>query len=230
MQVRHPCGKPDVRTLLPPDPEDQGRFARIDTAEDALIDPVIEKQRLRAALKAARQAIPAAERLRAGEAAADRLWALPALPAAAPIAGYWATGGELPLHAVLARLGPDGGYCLPRLADDRRLRFAPWRPGQPLHCNRYGIPEPAAEETAALAPEQLAVVLLPLLGFDRGGHRLGQGGGWYDRSFAFRRHAPAPPLLVGIGYACQELPRVPREDWDLRLDYIVTERELIRAC
>lgn len=199
-------------------------------AEDAPIDPAHQKQRLRAALRTARQAIPAAARLLAGEAVAERLWTLPALSAAGPIAGYWAVGGELPLHAVLARLGPGHRYCLPRLSGDRRLHFSAWRPGQPLVCNRHGIPEPAAEAAAALAPEQLAVVLLPLLGFDRSGHRLGQGGGWYDRSFAFRRRAPAPPLLVGIGYACQELPRVPRDDWDLRLDYIVTEQELIDPC
>jgi 5-formyltetrahydrofolate cyclo-ligase len=70
---------------------------------------------------------------------------------------------------------------------------------------------------------------VPLLGFDRHGHRLGFGGGYYDRSFAFLRdlERPSKPLLVGIGYASQEIDSLAPEDWDVRLDYVATERELI---
>jgi 5-formyltetrahydrofolate cyclo-ligase len=97
-----------------------------------------------------------------------------------------------------------------------------------IATNRLGIPEPA-DTDASLAPDALDVVLVPLLGFDRRGHRLGFGGGYYDRSFAFLRDVerPAKPLLVGIGYALQEVERVPHEDWDVPLDYVATERELI---
>jgi 5-formyltetrahydrofolate cyclo-ligase len=67
-------------------------------------------------------------------------------------------------------------------------------------------------------------VLLPLLGFDAAGTRLGMGGGYYDRSFAFRQGRAAPPLLVGVGFACQELPALAPEPWDVPLDALLTER------
>ena len=75
------------------------------------------------------------------------------------------------------------------------------------------------------------VILLPLLAFDRQGRRLGAGGGWYDASLAFLREVsrPATPLLVGIGYAFQEVEAIPREPWDVDLDYVATDAELI-AC
>lgn len=76
-----------------------------------------------------------------------------------------------------------------------------------------------------MAPEQLQLVLMPLLGFDRRGGRLGMGGGYYDRSFAFRHDRPAPPRLVGVGYACQEIPALDVQEWDVGLDAVVTERE-----
>ena len=73
------------------------------------------------------------------------------------------------------------------------------------------------------------IVFLPLLAFDRRGHRLGSGGGWYDRSFAFLADLPRPAhcVLVGVGYAFQEVPMLPVEAHDVRLDFIATERELI---
>jgi len=70
-------------------------------------------------------------------------------------------------------------------------------------------------------------VLLPLLGFTRNGDRIGTGGGWYDRSFAFRRNAQAPPLLIGVGFACQQIDAYDAQEWDVPLDAIVTERELL---
>jgi 5-formyltetrahydrofolate cyclo-ligase len=143
------------------------------------------------------------------------------------VAGYWASGGELPLHVLQLQLRPDQIWCLPCVQADGTLRFSPWRPGDPLVTNRYGIPEPNVATAALLEPTELHLVLLPLLGFDRAGHRLGTGGGYYDRSFAFRRTAAAPPTLIGIGYALQELPAIQACDWDVPLDALITENELI---
>jgi len=163
----------------------------------------------------------------AAEAITTRLLEHPALARVGYVAGYWASGGELPLHVLQLRLRPDQIWCLPCVQPDGQLRFAPWRPGDPLVTNRYGIPEPNVATGSLLEPRELHLVLVPLLGFDRRGHRLGMGGGYYDRSFEFRRTAPAPPTLIGIGYAMQELPSIPREDWDVPLDALVTENELI---
>ena len=89
-----------------------------------------------------RRALPAAQRIAAAEALAARLLALPFAPRTGFVAGYWATDGELPLHAWQLRLPREVRYCLPVLHDDGTLRFAPWAPGAPLAPNRYGIPEP----------------------------------------------------------------------------------------
>jgi 5-formyltetrahydrofolate cyclo-ligase len=189
------------------------------------------RRMLRKHLRELRAAIPAAIRIAAADAVANHLLSLPAVQSANTIAGYWAFGGELPLHSLMTRLPVRARYCLPMLQPDRTLRFAPWRVGDAVIANRYGIPEPA-HPASTLDPQALDIVLLPLLGYTRSGDRLGTGGGWYDRSFAFRRTAPAPPLLVGVGFSCQKIDTDPlvsihTQDWDVPLDAIVTERELI---
>ena len=147
----------------------------------------------------------------------------------ARVAGYWASNGELPLNLVIPPLVMRGQqFLLPVIGTGKLLHFAPWQSGDGIQPNRYGIPEPLAP-TELLEPFQLDLVLVPLLGFDRRGNRLGYGGGYYDRSFAFLNEQvrPTEPLLVGVAYAFQELPEVDEEDWDVPLDFIATERELI---
>jgi 5-formyltetrahydrofolate cyclo-ligase len=168
---------------------------------------------LRAELRARRAALRPGERLAAADAVARHLGERPELREPGYVAGYWAVNGELPLHAVQLRLAPGQVWCLPVTTPGGGLRFAPWRAGDPLAPNRYGIPEPVAETT--LAPDEMAVVLLPLLGFGRDGTRLGMGGGYYDRAFGFRRGQAAPPR--------QETEGLAAEDWDVPLDAIVTE-------
>jgi len=180
---------------------------------------------LRLELRERRAALRPGERLAAADAVARHVADAPEARQPGYVGGYWAVGGELPLHAVQMRLAPGQVWCLPVVLDDGRLAFAPWRAGDPLRTNRFGIPEPEREAGSLVAPEALSLVLVPLLGFDRAGHRLGMGGGYYDRSFAFRRDRPAPPLLVGIAYACQEVPALAAEPWDVDLDALATERE-----
>lgn len=182
------------------------------------------RRALRAQLRARRQALPASLRMQAAEAVAQHFHDA-ALPGGY-VAGYWAMGGELPLHVVQLRLRADQAWCLPCLEDDGRLRFAPWRPGDALVSNRFGIPEPDLAPASRLDPTEMAVVLLPLVGFSAAGARLGMGGGYYDRSFAFRRQAAAPPRLVGVGYEIQRVDDLQAEDWDVPLDAVLTEAGL----
>ena len=184
---------------------------------------------LRRELRARRSALDPGQRLAAADVVARHLGEHCELRQPGHVGGYWAVNGELPLHAVQLRLAPGQVWCLPMVQADGGLRFAPWRAGDPLQPNRYGIPEPVLAPESTLAPEDLQLVLLPLLGFDRRGGRLGMGGGYYDRAFAFRRDRPAPPHLVGVGYACQELPELAAEAWDVALDAIATEREILRV-
>ncbi|GAP66153.1 5,10-methenyltetrahydrofolate synthetase [Mizugakiibacter sediminis] len=184
----------------------------------------------RARLSERRQALPAAARIEAAQGVARQLERLPEFLVDARIGGYWAVTGELPLNVAVGRLAARGQYYhLPVIAGARRLMFAPYRSGDALQANRYGIPEPAVPPERWLAPQDMDLVLVPLLAFDRRGHRLGFGGGYYDASFAFLREQarPARPLLVGVAYAFQEISALRAQPWDVRLDYVATEHELI---
>ena len=79
-----------------------------------------------------------------------------------------------------------------------------------MEPNRYGIPEPVHERSRRIAVDMIDVLLMPLLGFDRSGNRLGFGGGYYDRALEFLRDRkqPASTLLVGVGYSFQEVERI----------------------
>jgi 5-formyltetrahydrofolate cyclo-ligase len=186
-----------------------------------------DRAALRKTLRERRRSLPPQHRIAAAEALADRLLALPFLSpgeaSAGYVAGYWAMDGEIGLHAFQLRLPAGLVYCLPLLHDDGTLRFAPWRAGDPLVTNRYGIPEPDVTPGGALRAEDMAALVMPLVGFDADCHRLGMGGGWYDRSLAFRQERAAPPWLVGAAFAVQRVDALPREAWDVRLDAVCCE-------
>lgn len=187
---------------------------------------------LRARMSVRRNELDARQRIEAAAGVLHSLEKLPEFMTDRRVAGYWAVRGELPLNLVVASLARrEQRYFLPLLGESRQLRFAEYRDGARLGSNRFGIPEPEVPAEDLRAPADMDVILLPLLAFDRQGRRLGTGGGWYDTSLAFLRDAtrPAAPLLVGVGYAFQEVDDVPPEPWDVDLDYVATDAELI-AC
>ena len=186
--------------------------------------------RLRAEMSARRAALSAADRIAAAEGVARSLERLPEFMVDANVAGYWAVRGEVPLNLAVASLHSRGQhYFLPVLDANtpRSLRFAEYRTGDVLQPNRFGIPEP--QDSAPIDAQRLDVVLLPLLAFDKRGNRLGTGGGFYDTTFSFLRDRKqvAKPLLVGIGYAFQQAESLSAENWDVALDYVATDSELI---
>jgi len=190
------------------------------------------RSELRARIRAQREALDPHARMAAAQGLAQQLEALPEFLVDQRVAGYWAVDGEMPLHIVATHLRRrDQQFYLPVAGPQRRLRFAPYRGGGAIIPNRYGIPEPQAAESELIDAEALELVLVPLVAFDRRGHRLGFGGGFYDTSFAFLRAVPRPAatVLVGVGYAFQEVDALDPADWDVQLDFIATERELI-AC
>lgn len=187
---------------------------------------------LRARMSVRRNELDARQRVAAAAGVLHSLEALPEFLTDSNVAGYWAVRGELPLNLAVASLQRrEQHYFLPVLGEARKLGFAEFAQGGALTNNRFGIPEPQVPASELRNAESMDVILLPLLAFDRSGHRLGTGGGWYDTSLAFLRDLPRPgtPLLVGIGYAFQEVAKVPSEAWDVPLDYVATEEELI-AC
>ncbi len=206
-------------------------FARPPAAGALAYNPGMDmKSPSRLDLRARRRDILPRERMAAGEAVAERLTRLHVELGPGHVAGYWAMDGELPLHAWQLTLPPGLVYCLPVLDEpSMALKFAPWRPGDPLVANRYRIPEPVADPARLLEATEMSLIALPLTGFDKDCRRMGMGGGWYDRTLAFRLERQAPPLLVGIGFDSQECPNVPAHPWDVPCDAIVTEtRTLFR--
>ena len=139
--------------------------------------------------------------------------------AALCVAGYVPIRSEIdpmPLLAACAKAGC--ATCLPTTPKPgEALIFRAWQIGAPLVAGLYGTSEPA-RDAPILTPNLL---LVPLLAFDSAGYRLGYGGGFYDRSLAGLR--PCGVVAIGIAYAGQEIPQVPRESHDAPLDGILTE-------
>lgn len=193
-----------------------------------ILDPILLRQQLRAQ----RRGLPVAEQRQAALTVADHLADWPPFVAAQRIAGYWACHGELDPSPLLERTWNAGkAIYLPVLADTppQSLRFAPYRPGTPLRFNRFHIPEPDVAPGSWLEPVELDWVLTPLAAFDATGTRLGMGGGFYDRSFAFQRggnERGRRPRLLGLGYEFQGVAELVRQPWDVPLDAVATEQAL----
>lgn len=165
-----------------------------------------------------------AARARGGDQAAldGRLARVLAAFAAQVLAGYWPMRGEADPRPAMA--GHDGPLCLPVVPGrDVPLIFRAWDGGA-LTPGAYGTAHPPAD-AAPLTPR---VLIVPLAGFDRAGHRIGYGGGYYDRTLALLR-GRGPVTAIGLAFAGQELPGVPAGPFDQPLDMIVTDRELIRV-
>ncbi|NOX75667.1 MAG: 5-formyltetrahydrofolate cyclo-ligase [Gammaproteobacteria bacterium] len=183
---------------------------------------------LRRELRALRRRLDEQQRGRFSQQVACHLANHPHFLAARHVACYLACDGELTLHPLMERAWAMGkAVYLPVLGSSHRnnLDFLPYQRGDTLVPNRFGIPEPEVNSRRFVAATRLDLVLMPLVGFDAQGHRLGMGGGFYDRSFAFlksRRHWRKPRLL-GVGFGVQECLRLPRQRWDVPLDGVVTE-------
>jgi len=142
------------------------------------------------------------------------------IPLNSLVGAYAALPGEADPHLLLKQLSLSGcTFAFPRvLAEDAPLCFHHWKPGRVMTPGTYGIAEPSPDWPIA-HPQ---ILLIPLLAFDARGHRLGYGGGFYDRTVdAMRRRATY--CAIGVAYAGQEIDRVPNEPHDLRLDMIAME-------
>ena len=148
------------------------------------------------------------------------------------IAAYLAADGEIdpgPLMQSLWELGKT--IYLPVLVpfSNGKLWFAEFNPTDSLAFNRFGIPEPVRRRL--IKPCALDLVLTPLVAFDRSGHRIGMGGGYYDRSFAFlrRRQHWRKPRLLGLAYELQKQTSIKPNDWDIPLDTVATEANIYQT-
>jgi 5-formyltetrahydrofolate cyclo-ligase len=185
-----------------------------------MLDETLEstKATLRVKARAARAAIRQPDRVAAANAAAEHFFRAFSLSPGAIVAAYWPVRDELDCRPVLTRLVDSGQpVCLPVVGgDDRPLELRLWEEGAALYPAGLGTLAPA--ETAPLCEPDF--VLIPLLGFDAEGTRLGYGGGHYDRTLAALARKPR---LIGFAFSSQQLDRIPRGDHDVPLDSVVTE-------
>lgn len=182
-----------------------------------------EKLAMRARARAARQAVPAAERRQAAERVAQRgLGFLGRAPGV--LAGYHPVRSEFDCMPLLTQAAEDGwDLALPVIVGPAPLQFRRWQFGAPLEIGAFGIPQPA--RAPLVVPD---VLLVPLLAFDRRCYRLGYGGGHYDRTLAALR-SQAAILTVGLAFDTQEVAELPVCPYDERLDWIVTPSGAISA-
>jgi 5-formyltetrahydrofolate cyclo-ligase len=184
-------------------------------------DPKIEeaKAALRLKARSTRAAILNSTRSDAAKAVAAHFFKSVELKPHEIVAGYWRIKDEMDCQPILIRLMDSfQPVCLPVvLGDDLPLELRLWEQGAPLYEAGFGTLAPS-ELSPQVEPD---VIVMPLLGFDKRGTRLGYGGGYYDRTLEKLRKRPR---LVGIAFAAQELGEIPREPHDVPLDVIVTEQ------
>ena len=173
--------------------------------------PDLDKTALRRELRARRRDF-------VGDAGAiDRLLA-PLLTRQGPFAGYVAHRGEPDILPFLLHAFHVGRTVTLPVTGPETLTFVRWHPDIVMEPGLLGIQQPIGGE-----PIEPAIILTPLVGFDRAGHRLGQGGGYYDRWFAAHPQA----MRIGIAWSVQEVEHLAPEPWDMPLHAIVTEKEWI---
>lgn len=191
-----------------------------------------DDRRLRQELRRRRAALSPLQRKIASRDILRNVRRLTRFARARRIAAYVGANHEIDPMPLLSAAAQHGRHCyLPVLHPFRhgRLLFRRWTPGQRLRANRFGIPEPVPRRHRLLAARHLDLVLVPLLGFDDRCGRLGMGGGYYDRSFAFRRRRGFErPFLLGLAFSIQQVPVVPTRSWDVMLDMVITEKGPIR--
>jgi 5-formyltetrahydrofolate cyclo-ligase len=178
------------------------------------------KRTERKRLREIRASLLEAFRAQAGASIIENLQqALPNL-AQASIAFYWPLPGEPDLCATATHWSEQGiQLSLPETVPRAPLIFRPWTPDCAMRLGIWDIPVP---DTAVEA--QPDILLIPCLGFDRAGFRMGYGGGFYDRTLAARR---PKPLAVGIAYSQSVLPSIQPEAHDIPMDLIVTEQAAV---
>lgn len=184
----------------------------------------LDKTALRVRLRGLRRRL-AAETSGAAERAAQRL-PLDRLPPFKVFSVYYPQGSELDPRPLMGRLAAAGGVPALPVTTERTepMSFRRWDPAHLLAPDAFGIPAPPPI-AATVIPD---LVVAPVLGFDRQGHRLGQGAGHYDRTLENLR-ATRPVFVLGLAYSGQEVAELPAEAHDQPLDAILTETDYIEV-
>jgi 5-formyltetrahydrofolate cyclo-ligase len=186
---------------------------------------------LRSQLKTQRQNVPLGEQQDHAQRIGKQVCAQDFFKQSQSIALYLPVQGEVDTHWIAQEAFKLHKQCyLPVLDPDKplHLAFMPFDLNTKFVSNRFKIPEPQWDRSRLILPEELDLVITPLLAFDKHCNRLGMGLGFYDRTFAFLQAVPRPqkPLLCGLAYSFQQVDSTEPQSWDVGLDAIVTESKV----
>jgi 5-formyltetrahydrofolate cyclo-ligase len=141
----------------------------------------------------------------------------------AVIGSYLAVGHEVNLDRLHHAVWAESRACfVPRILSKTTMEWARLESPEDVIQGTYGIPTSVRHETTEL--DAMDILIMPCAGFDRRLHRLGMGGGFYDRALS---QTPSPPFKIGVAFSQQEWPAIPVEAWDQPFDVVITEREVI---
>ena len=186
------------------------------------------KKKQRAKIRSKRVSLSKHEKKVAGQQLYKQIVASPEFLRSQHIAFYLANDGEIDPTLIIQKAWSMGKACyLPVLnpLSYSSLSFVKYTADTYWRKNRFNIPEPDLIRQHIRQPWALDLVFTPLVGFDNKGHRLGMGGGFYDRTFAFKLMSKCrKPLLVGLAYDFQKLDTLQTDAWDIRLEKVATEK------
>lgn len=183
--------------------------------------PTPSQAHLRMVLRQRRDALTPEQCQAHAQAICKHLLAHPFYAQAKTIGAYWAVGNEVNLSAFIEHaLADDKRIALPRI-NNTAMQFHVYTP-EHTDTNTYGITEPLAS-CQVIPQSEMSAVIMPLVGFDTHGHRIGMGGGFYDRYFSGQQ-AAIRPIRLGVAYEAQRAENFDVNEWDIHPHAVITER------
>lgn len=185
---------------------------------------------IRKTIRSKRRALTAAQQQSASENLAALISYQSFFLRAKRIGIYLANDGEIDPSLLMGiALKANKACFLPIIhpLQSNRLYFGQYQDGDQLKTNRFGILEPQINATNIAPAWSLDLIFMPLVAFNRRGSRIGMGGGFYDRTLANYASQPRKPKLIGLAHGCQEVETISQQSWDIPLDQIITDLEII---
>ena len=188
----------------------------------------MNKSSLRTELRRRRRSLSNKEQSLAAELLADVFFQAGLHRQHKRIGCYWPVDGEIDPRPLIERLIKAQKHCfLPIIhPTEDRLVFGEYFPEAKMKENRFGIKEPI--DASPSSAQTLDLILIPLVGFDQRGNRLGMGGGFYDRTLAFKLKTPQRPNLIGLAHECQRVEHLETDPWDIPMTGILTSHKSIK--